>query len=551
MLYFSNMRLSLKYALIAACSAVVVGCVPGPRFTEPVSLQANPNPDVPLAAVVKFSTDQPVTTEIHVSDGEHEWTLDYGESSKPSAGLAVVGMRPNRSHQIRVSVQGANGGQAQAGPLEFTTPPLPEVGDDFPPINIVVSKPEKMEPGITLFNPQRRRVGAPPNADDRLGLLIALDSSGEVVWYYRSSQNSINDFGLTRAGTILFASGLNRLVEIDWLGNVVHQWYAKDWPRGGGEEGVGVDAVSFHHSVDELPNGNIITLSIEQREFDDYFTTDSDPNAPRQRRKVIGDVIIEFERETGRVVWEWHAFDHLDPYRIGYESLFPFWARRGFPDTVDWSHANNLVYDASDDTIAVNFRVQGALVKIARASKEIKWILSEPGGWGNRSEKLLKAEGEVRWPYHQHSPTPTPVGTMLVFDNGNYQARPFDPPLPPKDTYSRAVEYKIDEKNMTVRELWASEKMGLDRVVSMAMGDVEWLPQTKNILVGYGALVDPEALDTVTWDARSRLNANQWTRIREYARNPDEIVFEIDLKTDRPDLGWTLFGVENVDHVGP
>lgn len=538
-------------SLTVALASILLSCSSRPGFREPVTVEPNPNPAVPLAAVVKFSADRPVTTSINVTDGEHSWTLDYDGSHDPSKGLPVVGMRPDHNHEIRVTVTDAEGGTAEAGPFEHATPPLPEVGDDFPPIHVVVSKPEKMEPGLTLFNPQRRRVGVVPNPADRLGMLMALDNSGQVAWFYRTTEAGINDFGLTRSGTILFASGLNRLVEIDWLGNVVNQWYAKNWPRPGSREGIGVDAVAFHHAVDELPNGNIITLSIEQREVDNYYTSDNNPNAPRKRRKVIGDVIIEFERDTGKIVWEWHAFDHLDPYRIGYESLSPFWARRGFADTVDWSHANNLLYDQSDDSIAVNFRVQGAFMKIDRASKQIKWILSEPSGWGDLSEKLLKADGEVRWPYHQHSPTPTPAGTLLVFDNGNYQARPFDRPLPPKDTYSRAVEYKIDEKNMTVRELWSSETMAPDRVVSMAMGDVEWLPRTKNVLVGYGALVVPEALETVTWDAQSRLNANQWTRIREYARNPDEIVFEVDLKTDRPDLGWTLFGVERIDRVGP
>ena len=545
------MRHHLNRFLLIALVAVLIACSSGPEIIESVTLEPNPNSAVPLAAIVKFAADRPVTTAIRVSDGENNWTLDYDGTWDPSAGLAVVGMRPDRRHEIRVTVREVDGGAVEAGPFEFTTPPLPEVGDDFPAINVVASNPEKMEPGVTLFNPRRRRVGAVPNPADRLGMLMALDASGEVVWYYRTTEDSINDFGLTRSGTILFASRLNRLVEIDWLGNVVNRWYAKNWPRSGSEEGVGVDAVSFHHAVDELPDGNIIALSIEEREFDDYYTNDANPNAARKRRKVIGDVIIEFEPDTGRIVWEWHAFDHMDPYRVGYESLFPFWARRGFPDTVDWSHANNLIYDESDDSIAVNFRVQGAFMKIDRASRRIKWILSEPSGWGDLSDRVLKADGAVRWPYHQHSPTPTPEGTLLVFDNGNYQARPFDKPLPPKDTYSRAVEYKIDEENMTVRELWASETMGPDRVVSMAMGDVEWLPRSKNILVGYGALVVPESVDTVTWDSPSRLNTNQWTRIREYARNPDEVVFEIDLKTNRTDLGWTLFGVERIDQVGP
>ena len=548
------MQRNLLRFLVAAFAAVLAGCSSGPGITEPVTLEANPNPAVPLAAVVKFAADRPVTTTIRVSDGANEWTLDFDDSQDPSAGLAVVGMRPNRSHQISVIVRDANGATAEAGPFEFTTPPLPEAGVDFPQINVAVSKPEKMEPGVTLFNPRRRRVGAAPEIlrfNSALGMLVALDNAGEVVWYYRSD-SGINDFEIVRNGNIIYAASGWRLIEIDWLGNTINQWYPKNRPQGPAAEGIAVDAQTFHHEIDELPNGNIITLSTEWREVDNYYTSDSDPNAHRKRQKVMGDVIVEFEKESGKVVWEWHAFDHMDPFRIGYETFFPFWSRRGFPDTIDWSHANNLLYDESDDSVVVNFRYQAAAMKIDRATKQIKWIFGEPSGWGDLSDKVLKPEGEVRWPYHQHSPTPTPNGTLLVYDNGNYQARPFQKPAAPKDTYSRAVEYKIDEENMTVSELWQSEEMGPDRVVAMAMGDVEWLPRTQNILVGYGALVDPESVDEVTWDASSRLLVNQWTRIREFVRSdPPEVVYEIVLESGEPDFGWTLFGVERLDRVGP
>ena len=197
----------------------------------------------------------------------------------------------------------------------------------------------------------------------------------------------------------------------------------------------------------------------------------------------------------------------------------------------------------------INFRYQAAAMKIDRQTKQLKWIFGEPSGWGELAGKVLKADGDVRWPYHQHSPHPTPNGTLLIFDNGNYQARPFTPPKPVADTYSRAVEYSIDEANMTVREVWASESMGPDRVVSIAMGDVDWLPETQNVLVAYGALMNQEKLNEVTWE--NRVNYNMWTRLREYKRtDPPEVVWEIVLKDEAP-LGWTLFGAERLPRLGP
>lgn len=531
-----------------------LGCASIPQFATAPVVAANPNPAVPLAAVVTFAPTEPVSTTIEVSDGEHDWRLEYDATSDPTQGLPVIGMRPDRKHEIRVSIHDPAGKTTTAAEtLAFSTPALPESGVEFPPINVSVSKPDEMEPGVTLFNPRRRKVGrsqeiAKFNAG--FGMLAALDEAGEVVWYYRVNSR-ISDFEKARNGNILFCTADFRLMEIDWLGNTVNQWYAKNSPEGH-DEGIAVDVLTFHHEIDELPDGNILVLSSEVKEIDSYYTSEYDAQAPRKRQKVMGDVIIEFDRQSGEVVWEWRAFDHLDPFRIGFETFSNYWVRRGFPETVDWSHANNLLYDESDDSLLVNFRYQAAAMKIDRKTKEILWIFGEPTGWGDLSEKLLQPEGAIEWPYHQHSPSVTPNGTLLLYNNGNYEARPFRKPADVEATYSRAVEYAIDPQAMTVKQVWQSEEMAPDRVISIAMGDADWLPETENVLVAYGALLTPESLGKVGWESSSRQQFSQWTRLREYKRsNPPEVVFEVVMKSDDPQMGWTLFGAERIDRVGP
>ncbi len=547
-------RFAKQTVVLAAATCLLYTCGGQPTFRSRPTLKPNPNLTVPLAAVLQFEPSQPATTLIDISDGENEWRLEYGPDMDPTVGLPVVGMRPDRKHDIRVSLKGSSESAVQfVEPLEFATPALPLVGIEFPPIRVPVSRPDEMEPGVTLFNPRRRRVGrgaAIAEFNAAFGMLAVLDDAGEVVWYCRVDSR-ISDFEKARNGNLIFITADFRIMEIDWLGNVVKQWYATGRPQGEAD-GTAVETQTFHHEIDELPNGNLLVLSSEWKEVDDYYTSEYDESAPRKRQKVMGDVIVEFERETGNVVWEWKAFDHMDPFRIGYETFSNYWIRRGFPETVDWSHANNLLYDESDDSIVVNFRYQAAAIKIDRATKEIKWIFGEPKGWGDLSDKLLKADGEVRWPFHQHSPQPTPNGTLMIFDNGNYQSRPFTPPAAVADTYTRAVEYDIDEEAMTVRELWQSESMGSDRVISIAMGDVDWLPRTQNVLVAYGALLSPDSIGKVGWQSSSRQGFSQWTRMREYKRtDPPEVVYEVVLESDRSDLGWTLFGAERIDRVGP
>lgn len=540
------MKLTLTLTVLLFVS--LIGCSSGPTFSIEPTITANPNSSTPLAAVLRFATDVPVETTIQVSDSDHSWTLKFGQMEETGEGLPVVGMRPGRSHEIRITVRDAAGKLTEAPEvLEFTTPSLPDDPERFPPIEVTVSREDELEEGFILFNPRRRRRNQ-PRFGAGFGMLLAVDYSGDVLWYHQTDSR-ISDFELFSNGHLYYVTQDYRLVEIDWLGNTINQWYASGRPQGAAEGAIPVATASFHHEVDELPNGNIVILGSEVREVDNYYTSEYNKNAPRKRQKVMGDVIVEFDRATGRVVWEWKAFDYMDPMRIGYETFSGYWERRGFPGVIDWSHANNLLYDASDDSLIINFRYQAAAMKIDRSTKEIRWILGEPSGWGDLADKVLKPVGDLRWPYHQHSPNPTPNGTVLIFDNGSYQARPFTPPKMPNETYTRAVEYKIDEDNRTIEQVWVSEGPGPASVVSFAMGDVDWLPKTGNVLVAYGFVMPREAVASGKFRWTGVLGFHSWTRLRQYKHtSPAELVWEmvLDDQSAEDPIGWSLFGAEHL-----
>lgn len=201
----------------------------------------------------------------------------------------------------------------------------------------------------------------------------------------------------------------------------------------------------------------------------------------------------------------------------------------------------------------VNMRIQSTVLKLDHATGEIRWILGEPGGWPDKVKgRVLKLAGDAPWFHHQHAPIPTPNGTLLLFDNGTYQARPFDPPVPPAKTYSRVVEYAIDEQNMTAREVWASEGPGEDAVVTYAMGDVDWLPETGNILAHYGFTFTREGVKENDW--RKALLFGSWSRIREYTHTtPPELVWEVVLenKSKQEPVGWSIYGGDRLASLVP
>ncbi len=534
-------RIALLALLISGC-----GDITAPEFTSAPIISPNPNPAVPLAAVVRFAAAEPVQTTLSVTDGTHSWDVDYDATHNPTDGLAIIGMRPDRRHEVRVTIRDDAGNTREVSEaLSYKTPPLPTDPGEFPPLEITASLTGKMEPGFTLFSPRRLRPGN-PRFGQGFGMLLAVDADGEVVWYYRTGLR-ISDLQQLANGNLMYLTHDFRMIEIDLLGNVVATYYATGRPDGP-TTGIPIDTLALHHEVDELPNGNLVVLGVEMRPVDDYFTSAFNAYAPRKRQQVMGDEIIEITRD-GEEVWRWRAFDHLDPMRIGYRTFAGYWSRRGFPDTADWTHANGLLYDASDDSLLINLRMQSAVAKIDHASGEIRWIIGQPEDWSaSLLDKLLTMSGGAKWFQYQHAPIPTPQGTLLLFDNGIFSKRPFAQPDPPWKAVSRAAEYSIDEEKMTTSELWASEAAGPEAVVTWAMGDVDWLGETGNILVTYGSTLPREKLDQLTW--RQLNNAGSWSRIREYTHTkPPELVWELVLDGGSGEgaIGWSIYGADRLD----
>ena len=103
------MRISNYTCLFLICltSFLYTGCVKSlapPSFTSEPTIIFNPNPQAPLAAIVRFSTNKPVTTAIRIKDGEWERELIYDESYNPEEGLPIIGLVPDRTHELRVFI---------------------------------------------------------------------------------------------------------------------------------------------------------------------------------------------------------------------------------------------------------------------------------------------------------------------------------------------------------------------------------------------------------------------------------------------------------------
>ncbi len=546
-LILAKSTLAILAVSIAACSDRT------PPGIVAIELVPNDNAKAPLAAKLQMTTDEPTRLAFEIDDGERRWTVSPDGPDGEDARLRiehaapVLGLHAAREHSIVVVATDAAGNETRSEPFEITTPSLPEL---FPNFEVVVREPERMEPGFTFFNVSPR---PEEGSVSDYGVLVAVDDTGEVVWLFETD-HGVTDSRHLKNGNVLYQSGRRgNAYEIDMLGNVVREWHTTGIPKTDvPERSIPVETDTFHHEILEMPSGNLLAVSAELREIEDYPTSEEDPDAPRAKSTVVGDVLVEFTRD-GTLVEELHLLDVIDPYRIGFASLDGRYWKEAYQDRTtedlrDWSHTNAVFYDEKDDTFVLSARRQDAVYKVTRDG-ELVWILGNHDNWREPwSRKLLTPQGELEWFYHHHAPKVTPHGTILLFDNGTYRASPFtdQKPLPPEECYSRAVEYEIDEESMEARQVWSYGGKGDELFYSQYISDTDWLPRTGNILVTDGGKYTDANGHPVASPGTLR-----WARVVEVTHTtPAEKVFELHI-TGEPPMGFHVYRADRIPTLYP
>jgi arylsulfate sulfotransferase len=487
----------------------------------------NPNLVTPLAGVVQLTTDVPTRVTLHVSNGAEGWAVVFPDYRTDHA-VPVLGLQPDRTYTVEVTVTDEAGRSLILTPaLEAVTAAVPA---DFPRIELLRSDPRRMEPGLTLIERLSREAGF---TDPTYTLIV--DDGGQVVW-----SGAIGRIATTRLanGNLLFIES-GSLVESDLLGNTIRRTPLAD-------PGLGT-----HHELYPTEQGTFLSLTQDTVIVEDYPTSTTNPTAPTQTANVRDNPVVEFD-SNGALIGFWPLTELLDPTRIGYRSLI------SNPLGLDWAHANAVVHDPRDDSIVASVRHQDAVVKFSRATGDLKWILGPHCNWTEEFQPfLLQPSGTpFAWQFGQHSPRYTPSGTLLLYDNGNSRACPFDGthPLSGGQTYSRAVEYRIDETAMTVSQVWEYPTPADTRISSVAKGDADWLPSTGNVLITHGVVIFTDGVAS----SDQGLGATHG-RITEVTHTtPAETVFDMRIFDPRPpapplnrERGIELYRSERIPSLYP
>src|SRR5437660_1921230 len=256
-------RCSLRSLVFAAALAASMYC---PALTITSAPSFSMAASAPLAGVLQLTTDVPSRVSVSVSEGTNRWERNFLDYSTAHS-VTLLGFKANRTNAINVTVWDRYRNQVTAGqPMVFITAPLPST---FPPIVLLHSEPERMEPGYTLFKAQN--VGGP-------SYIVIVDSAGEVVWY--SSDVTLADVRQLPNGD-LFIPLTTTMYEINMLGQTVKSWVVPAGWKVNNHDGVPTD------------HGTILYLSDTNRVVTNFPTSVTDPNAPRQTTNVWYHPVIE------------------------------------------------------------------------------------------------------------------------------------------------------------------------------------------------------------------------------------------------------------------
>lgn len=523
---------------------------------------------MPLTAIINKSNHEINNVNVTIEGkGDNGINITYPvgpQSINTYNGIPVFGLYPDYANKVKVDW--TENGETKTYTYTIFTPqinlPVTSGQTSILPTVKPVKVDNSLKNRLYLFN---HIIGTAKNGKimhikggaanwDYTGINWISDTNGDVRWYMNINQlrnpgdidkmGSMMSFHQTQNGKIIFGQG-QRYFKYDLLGRNI---FTRQLPFG---------FIDFSHEIIETSN-NTYLLRVAKADY---------PLKDNYTINTIRDHILEVNNE-GDTVDYWDLNTILDPFRdnvilamdqgavclnvdesssgktLTKDDLakMPFGDVSGSGAGRNWAHVNSISYDPRDDSIIISSRHQSAAIKIGR-DKQVKWILSDPAGWkDNLATKVLKpvnskgadikcenhrCEDNFDWTWTQHTaylvPSKSTEGktVMTVFDNGD--ARGMEQPALPDMKYSRAVQYTIDEKNMTVTQDWEYGKDRGFEWYSPITSIVQYRPETSTMFV-YSAtagMSPPKPLTSV---------------LNEIKDGTQDVLLELKVESNRPNM---------------
>jgi hypothetical protein len=289
---------------------------------------------------------------------------------------------------------------------------------------------------------------APSSGPGQRGPLIA-DDAGEVVWFKPTTPLTAMNLraALYRGKPVLTwwegkaVNGIGRgeCVVVDSSYREVARFDA------------GHDVPADLHELLVTPHGTALVTANEKR------TMNLSKLGGASRFPTIGGVVREIDVRTGRVVFDWHSFDHVALSE----------SHTTFGNGFDYFHVNSIEQARNGDLI-VSARNTWAIYRIDRGTGKVVWRLG-----GKRSDFAMGKGTFFAW---QHDARlHGDEKTLSLFDDGAQ---------PKVESQSRGLVLALDTKRMraTLTRAYTHRPALLARFT----GSTQVLPNG-NVLVGWGS----------------------------------------------------------------
>lgn len=296
---------------------------------------------------------------------------------------------------------------------------------DDPTVGLIQNDPAKSYNGYTLFAPNTTKT------------TYLIDIEGNLVNQWESEYGPGLSAYLLEDGTLLRSGKIEEIgsnpkggfQKFNWEGELIWQFYYG----------------TQHHDIEPMPNGNVLMVVNDRQTRDAAVQAGRDPNliSGGNQWRLRSLSILEIAQtgpETGTVVWQWNAWDHLiqdfdnSKNNFGTVSDQPELMDINFADDggQDWLHTNSIAYNEDLDQIVVSNRGINEIwiVDHSTTTEEAAGHTagnSSKGGdllyrWGNPiayeggtvDDQLLFAQHDAHWVESGLSG----AGNILIFNNG-------------------------------------------------------------------------------------------------------------------------------------
>ena len=362
-----------------------------------------------------------------------------------------------------------------------------------------------------------------------------IDLNGKVIHSWKTDRTPSQAAYLLKDGSLLRTAKVRNetfkvkggpagaIQKFDWQGNLTWDFVISN------------DRMLTHHDIEPLDNGNVLVVAWEYKSREEAIAAGRDPQLISED-SVWPEVVLEIQpvgTTAGKVVWEWHLWDHLvqtfDEARPNYGHAVDHPERidLNFVDRpiADWIHMNSIDYHPGLDQILLCGRTFDEIWVIDHSTTSAEAATGSGGRYGRGGDLLYRWGNPFAYfagtpfdqkLYGQHDPHWIPsglpgAGNILIFNNGsNRDDRAFStvdelvPPLTTEGTYERKPGTAFGPDALT----WRYENGA--SLYSPRVSGAQRLPNGNTLIcsgeTGHVFEVTPNG--TVVWDYLNYLGAS-------------------------------------------